>query len=381
MEDGSIHPADYHDYLSKLHGLDARQVLDAETSGDGSMRDSDGSHTTESFSLSEDPANPQLPEIGKSLNSQRSLIPKAPGKIFSTLMMISKDKWVDRVTQWLNTVDTVTDPDGETVLLANPEKGSLSRRARHLIGSYLKEDTYHREEREFRDDKARTVFTIPKTIQDYQIKADDNNGGLAYIRRYQDGTIHMVLVEKASGKLKDHRLITQRALDPKGGAKGLTVQRVRTSSDRFPSSPAPGGEPGRVVKQLQEKPSADHESFTPPERVREENNAPPETSQDSTSFSLGPANFGSLSGTPLQQAEKFLRILSGKELVTSDGLKASLSNKTAAKMTSWKAVQKSASSEAHLAAIAKLEELFAIGRISGSAPDRDNDPNIRSILR
>lgn len=98
-------------------------------------------------------------------------------------------------------------------------------------------------------------------------------------------------------------------------------------------------------------------------------------------FSISRASFEGAEGTPLQEAEKFLRTLSGKELVTADGLKATISNNTAAKMTSWKAVQKSTSPTVHLAALARIEDLFGNGRVVESLPDKNGDPNIRTISR
>jgi hypothetical protein len=98
-------------------------------------------------------------------------------------------------------------------------------------------------------------------------------------------------------------------------------------------------------------------------------------------FSLAPSSFNGDDGTPLEQAEKFLQTLSSKELVTADGLTATISNRSAKKMASGKAVEKSESVAAHLAAIENIEELFQRGRIKESSADRDNDPNIRLIHR
>jgi hypothetical protein len=169
----------------------------------------------------------ELPQVGKSFNSQRHKIPKAGGNIVPILLRAPSEKWVDRVTDWLDAIKKVEDPNGHTVLLANPEDGSLRNRALHLVGSYRADDVYKRGKRELSSDKARTVFAITTTIEDYQVLAEDENLGLAYFRRYSDGTLHMVIVEAASGKLRDHALITHRQIGKKDGAEGFTILHVR----------------------------------------------------------------------------------------------------------------------------------------------------------
>ena len=176
------------------------------------------------------PSPQGLPKAGQSFNSEKKKIPKAAGKILSNLARMPQGDWVKSVTNWLSQTETVIDPDGERVILQNPEKGSLQNRALHLIASYEGSDTYKNGERKLSSEKARTVFYIQTTIEDYQVKAIDERGQLAYFRQYEDGTLHMVIVEKATGKLQDHRLITQRPLDRKTGAKGFIVQKSRLPS-------------------------------------------------------------------------------------------------------------------------------------------------------
>jgi hypothetical protein len=106
-----------------------------------------------------------------------------------------------------------------------------------------------------------------------------------------------------------------------------------------------------------------------------------EAIDENAPFSPAPSSFNGGDGTPLEQAEKFLQTLSNKELVSADGLTATISNRSAKKMASGKAVEKSESVAAHLAAIENIEELFQRGRIKESSADRDNDPNIRLIHR
>ncbi|MGV3661285.1 MAG: zeta toxin family protein, partial [Prosthecobacter sp.] len=83
----------------------------------------------------------------------------------------------------------------------------------------------------------------------------------------------------------------------------------------------------------------------------------------------------------LEDAQARLRSLSGTPLTTADGLTATVSNATAAKMTSASATRKSASMQAHLAAIGAFQELFSRGRITETKPDRNNDVNIKAIHR
>ncbi len=83
----------------------------------------------------------------------------------------------------------------------------------------------------------------------------------------------------------------------------------------------------------------------------------------------------------LTEAEDHLRSLAGKEMTTADGMTATVSNRTAGKMVSASAVKKSATTDAHLAAIGFFEELFTRGSIAESKEDREGNQNIKSIHR
>jgi len=64
-----------------------------------------------------------------------------------------------------------------------------------------------------------------------------------------------------------------------------------------------------------------------------------------------------------------------------DGMVATISGNTASKMLSGSALKKSVSPQAHFAAVAHVDQLFAGGVRGASGPDIDGDPNIRAMHR
>lgn len=125
---------------------------------------------------------------------------------------------------------TATDPDGVVVLVANPENAAdrtLERRAEHLSAS--KDDRYKMGHREFREDKAKWIPNIWKTIEDYGAKILHYKD-VGYVRKYKDGTIHIVFID--NGKvvnqvMYDSAVVSQRALDATYGLKGATILKKR----------------------------------------------------------------------------------------------------------------------------------------------------------
>ena len=135
-----------------------------------------------------------------------------------------------RVAEMLRQRPSVIDPDGKKILVGNPDgraDNELLIRAEHLTAS--KTDRYKRADRSFRDDKARWLPNIWKTVEDYGAMVRHFNDS-AYVRKYGDGTVHVVFVEgqKIVGyEAYDSAVVSQRALEAHKSLKGATIVRKK----------------------------------------------------------------------------------------------------------------------------------------------------------
>ena len=133
----------------------------------------------------------------------------------------------------------VTAADGRTVLLHNKERGRLSNRVTHLV-SDNESDVIDR-------GKARWMPNVPETVKNAYVVLDDaDKGTKIYVRAYQDGTKHMVIV-LPDGTIKDQKafrgsLITQFPSIKPGRQGDMIVEWQRgeeTASGRSPGNPDP----------------------------------------------------------------------------------------------------------------------------------------------
>jgi N12 class adenine-specific DNA methylase len=82
---------------------------------------------------------------------------------------------------------TVTAADGSTILLKNPEGGSLADRAKHLI--------WNDDKNALHIEKAKWLPNVPVTLENAAVRlVDSKSGNRVYVRAYQDGIKHMVVV-------------------------------------------------------------------------------------------------------------------------------------------------------------------------------------------
>lgn len=139
---------------------------------------------------------------------------------------------VAAIEHMLSTTPVVTDAQGKRVLLANPERGSLTQRARHLAASHAVEDRFKKGPRFYKPAKAASAAAVPQTVRDYHLKAEDKStGAILYLRRYKDG-VHAVITDN-QGKVSDFgeveaSLLTQRRPEGREPFKGMVVVDKRT---------------------------------------------------------------------------------------------------------------------------------------------------------
>lgn len=169
-------------------------------------------------------------KVGDDFNAVKKLFPKkadAPNLLAyrGTLKAMYQSIAADLLAR-----PVVTDPDGKTVLIANPDghgDKNLQTRAEHLAAS--KPDRYKMGSRVFDGNKAEWIPNIWKTIEDYSAKIKHYND-IGYVRRYANGTFHIVFVEygKVVNQVSyDAAAVSQRALDATAGLKGATILKVR----------------------------------------------------------------------------------------------------------------------------------------------------------
>jgi len=128
---------------------------------------------------------------------------------------------------------SVTAADGSVVRLKSKERGSMAARVRHLI--------FDHDASKVNGEKLAWLPNVTATVENAAVRlVDGESGNRIYVRAYQDGTKHMVVVRPdgvvdAQGPFTGS-LITQ---FPKGGVKqqGMTIDWVRPESGQLPPAP------------------------------------------------------------------------------------------------------------------------------------------------
>ena len=108
--------------------------------------------------------------------------------------------------------DSMNAADGSKILIKHKDKNSLAERFRHLV---TKADTNNQERNSYAlDNKIKWLPRVVETLENAQAKLKDPvSGNFAYVRSYDEGAIHTVIVTK-DGVIEDietydHGLITQ----------------------------------------------------------------------------------------------------------------------------------------------------------------------------
>ena len=139
------------------------------------------------------------------------------------------------IEKWLLANPFQTDPWGNVVRIANPERGSITNRAEHLSGRRNRQiATTH--QRQVADDKAITVPTILDTIKAPHAVVHQYHDFI-YLRKYADGRWHAVFTDGNGGLLRTQTyntaLISQRALDASDELKTGEIVALRGQPSAF----------------------------------------------------------------------------------------------------------------------------------------------------
>lgn len=194
-------------------------------------KDSSTEPEQEPVLMSRKPGNAGEIRPGDRFASVKKFIPKSEEFPAYTESGAEESDAIRATVEFLKKNPVVTDPDGRRILLANPERGSLENRARHLVASRDPGEIASRD-RSFSRDKAATVPAVVRTIEDYQVRAANNRERTTlYFKRYADGTLHMAVVDEG-GRLTrygqvDGALITQYTPKPDARFEGVVVLAVR----------------------------------------------------------------------------------------------------------------------------------------------------------
>ena len=127
--------------------------------------------------------------------------------------------------------DKVTAADGSEILIKNPERGSLAKRLLHLIAS---EDSDGKRSNFEIANKIAWLPRIVETLENAQAKIrDPKSGNPVFVRSYQEGAIHSVVVSKdgvfLDSETFDHGLITQFAERYAGRRDSFIVEWEKAS--------------------------------------------------------------------------------------------------------------------------------------------------------
>ena len=167
-------------------------------------------------------------KVGDDFNAVKKHLPYNSDKPEMLVIRENPNSIYAKVSTLLKKRPSVSDIDGNRVLVANPEgrdDTDLLIRSEHLAAS--RNDRYKKENRSYDSEKARWIPNIWRTIENYGAVIQHYND-TAYVRKYGDGTIHIVFVEK--GKIVDHEfydaaVVSQRSLAASGGLKGATISK------------------------------------------------------------------------------------------------------------------------------------------------------------
>ena len=125
--------------------------------------------------------------------------------------------------QWPKTMEAA---DGSSILLHNPEKGSLGTRIKHL--------TFNNEENRLDPEKAKWLPMVPETLAKAAVRlVDSETGNRIYVAQYKTGDKHMVIV-KPDGEVLEQKgfrgaLITQFRDGPSSKRMDFSIDWVNPS--------------------------------------------------------------------------------------------------------------------------------------------------------
>jgi hypothetical protein len=145
---------------------------------------------------------------GMEFDQVKRFIPKAADGVPSYFLKGPPEVVNQRLKTWLEYNPVAIDADGRRIWLAAPEvrggKDQLLNRVQHLTGrkeAGMADDR----PRTYEPNRARLVPAIARTLGDYQAKLKDTrNGKDLYLRRYADGTLHLVVVDPSTRRVSGH---------------------------------------------------------------------------------------------------------------------------------------------------------------------------------
>ncbi|CAN5367228.1 hypothetical protein BH10PLA2_BH10PLA2_20530 [soil metagenome] len=193
----------------------------------------------------------------------KKLMPKEAESIPLTDITGTPQQVYDRIEQMLLKEPIVTDPWGGKILVANPEgrgPAGLGERAKHLAAP--RKLSIGSGERIYEEHKARTSAALFETIRNAQAKVEQGSE-ILYFRKYSNGLIHMVAVNKLSGKSAygayDGGLLSQYTPEANKRFEGAKMLETRTQP---PASVQDGAVVGNNPKV---KTQESTQAATPPE--------------------------------------------------------------------------------------------------------------------
>ena len=184
--------------------------------------------------------------------------------------------------------DKVTAADGSEILIKNPERGSLAKRLLHLIAS---EDSDGKRSNFEIANKIAWLPRIVETLENAQAKIrDPKSGNPVFVRSYQEGAIHSVVVSKdgvfLDSETFDHGLITQFAERYAGrrdsfivewekasrGQQSTQTASTEVSNGDAPYTPAAENNISHTLRnvKLNQAGATNRGAFTPSKAMREE---------------------------------------------------------------------------------------------------------------
>ncbi|HRR42186.1 MAG TPA: hypothetical protein P5244_13205, partial [Syntrophales bacterium] len=285
--------------------------------------------------------------------------------------------------------------DGSNILLKNPDQGSLAGRAKHLVWDNDK-DRLHIE-------KARWLPNTPSTLKNAAVRIVDNtSGNRIYVRAYQDGTKHMVVV-KPDGVVESQKafkgsLITQFPYLTIGRQQDMMIDWARNGIGRSQGNPNPTPQASAVPGPQQE--AFRENRVTSSEKnvkgnLKEEEAPYGEEEDERGSFSREKSkrfeeelkgwnvekDFGELRyARGSDQAKAAAKEFIGKPLTNAEtGITATVSGKALSKMLSRSSIDMSVSPQAHMQAVANIDKLFPPSKHRETRSDRKEGGTISAI--
>jgi hypothetical protein len=171
-------------------------------------------------------------------SEQKSLAPKDPTAMPRlNLSSLNDTQILDEVEKWITNNPFQKDPWGNEVRIANPERGSIRKRAEHLSASRDRSSIQAAQQtRIVSDDKASTVAAVAETVRDPHAVVYQH-GSFIYLRKYANGQWHAVFTDGSGGvvgtKVFDAGMLSQRALDFEDGLKTGVIVALRNQPARF----------------------------------------------------------------------------------------------------------------------------------------------------